>query len=66
MTRNRRQSLLVMAITAALSGNALADQQATDTEKTLDKVIVMADPLGNDVEGLVQPATVITGADLDR
>ena len=60
------QTLLVLAISMALSAEALADPQATETEKTLDKVIVKADPLGNDVEGLVQPATVITGADLDR
>ncbi|MFZ9310975.1 MAG: TonB-dependent receptor [Arenimonas sp.] len=66
MTRRHPQTLLFLAISVALSGAVLADEPATDTEKTLDKVIVKADPLGNDVEGLVQPATVIAGAELDR
>ncbi len=65
MSRPCPQTLLVLAISMALSAEVLADPQSTDPEKTLDKVIVKADPLGNDVEGLVQPATVITGADLD-
>jgi iron complex outermembrane receptor protein len=66
MSRRYTRSLLVLAISMALSAEVLADQQSTEPEKTLDKVIVKADPLGNDVEGLVQPATVITGADLDN
>ncbi len=65
MSQRNFQTLLVLAISMALSAEVLADPQSTDPEKTLDKVIVKADPLGNDVEGLVQPATVITGADLD-
>ena len=65
MSRPCPQTLLVLAISMALSAEVLADPQSTEPEKTLDKVIVKADPLGNDVEGLVQPATVITGADLD-
>ena len=65
MSQRNSQTLLVLAISMALSAEVLADPQSTDPEKTLDKVIVKADPLGNDVEGLVQPATVITGADLD-
>ena len=66
MSRRYTRSLLVLAISMALSAEVLADPQSTEPEKTLDKVIVKADPLGNDVEGLVQPATVITGADLDN
>lgn len=65
MSRPNPQTLLVLAISMALSTEVLADQQTTETQKILDKVIVKADPLGNDVEGLVQPATVISGADLD-
>ncbi|MEY3515882.1 MAG: hypothetical protein RIS67_99 [Pseudomonadota bacterium] len=66
MSRRYTRTLLVLAISMALSAEVLADPQSAEPEKTLDKVIVKADPLGNDVEGLVQPATVITGADLDN
>lgn len=65
MTRNRRQSLLVMAITAALSGNALADQQTTQPEKTLDSIVVTASPLGNAIDDFAKPVSVLTGEALD-
>ena len=60
-----RLTLLSLAIGLSLSHAALAQSTTDDNKKILDKVTVTADPLGNDVEGIVQPANVLTGAELD-
>ena len=60
-----KPSLLFLAIGLSLSLQATAQDPSSDEKKILDKVIVTADPLGNDIEGIVQPADVLTGVELD-
>ena len=60
-----KPSLLFLAIGLSLSLQATAQDPSGDEKKILDKVIVTADPLGNDIEGIVQPADVLTGVELD-
>jgi iron complex outermembrane receptor protein len=60
-----RLSLLSLAIGLSLTHTAFAQSTSDENKKILDKVTVTADPLGNDVEGIVQPANVLAGAELD-
>lgn len=58
-------TLLSLSIGLSISHSAWADSTIDDSKKILDKITVTADPLGNDVEGIVQPANVLSGAELD-
>ena len=55
MSRPCPQTLLVLAISMALSAEVLADPQSTEPEKTLDSIVVTASPLGNRIDDFAKP-----------
>ena len=65
MSRPCPQTLLVLAISMALSAEVLADPQSTDPEKTLDSIVVTASPLGNRIDDFAKPVSVLAGEALD-
>ncbi|MFZ9933950.1 MAG: TonB-dependent receptor plug domain-containing protein [Arenimonas sp.] len=65
MSRRNSQTLLVLAISMALSAEVLADPQSTDPEKTLDSIVVTASPLGNRIDDFAKPVSVLAGEALD-
>ncbi len=58
-------TLLSIAIGFSLAQSVWAESTTDDSKKILDKITVTADPLGNDVEDIVQPANVLSGAELN-
>ena len=65
MSRRYSRTLLVLAISMALSTEVLADPQSTEPEKTLDSVVVTASPLGNSIDDFAKPVSVLAGEALD-